>query len=95
MAEPTLWLFYAGARFHVDKDRFVIGRVKNSSDLVIKDPNVSRQHAVIEKHGDVYVIVDLGSTNGVVHEGRRVKQHIIEDGNAFYICEHELRFEFD
>jgi pSer/pThr/pTyr-binding forkhead associated (FHA) protein len=62
---------------------------------VIKDPNVSRQHAVIEKHGDVYVIVDLGSTNGVVHEGRRVKQHIIEDGNLFYICEHELRFEFD
>jgi len=92
--EQQLWLFYAGARFHVDKDRFFIGRVKTSSDLVIKDPNVSRQHAVIEKHGDIYLIVDLDSTNGVIFDGKRVKQRAIEDGDAFYICEHELRFAF-
>ena len=42
----------------VTKDRFVIGRGKQSSDLTLKDPNVSRQHAMIEFQ------------NGIVLHGR-------------------------
>ena len=91
---PTLWLFYGGARFPVDKDRFIIGRVKTTSDLVIKDPNVSRQHAAVENRGGHYVIVDMGSTNGIIHRGQRVNHHRITDGDTYYICEHELRFGF-
>ena len=49
----------------VTKDRFIIGRGKQSSDLTIKDPNVSRQHAMIEFLNGQYYIVDMGSTNGV------------------------------
>ena len=45
---PTLSLIYQGERVAITKDRFVIGRGKQSSDLTLKDPNVSRQHAMIE-----------------------------------------------
>ncbi len=92
---PTLWITYAGARFPVQKDRFVIGRVKNASDLVIKDPNVSRHHAIIERRGMEFVLQDLGSTNGIVFRGERVARRIIEDGDAVYVGDHELRFSFE
>ncbi|MBN2192184.1 MAG: FHA domain-containing protein [Polyangiaceae bacterium] len=92
---PTLWLTYGGARFPVEKDRFIIGRVKNSSDLVIKDPNVSRHHAVIERQGAEYVIQDMGSTNGIVFQGQRVARRTIQDGDAIFVCEHEIRFSFE
>src|SRR5437868_181120 len=44
----TLTITYQGEVFQVTKDRFIIGRGKQTSDLTIKDPNVSRQHAMIE-----------------------------------------------
>ena len=44
----TLSITYQGEVFQVTKDRFIIGRGKQNSDLTIKDPNVSRQHAMIE-----------------------------------------------
>ena len=48
---PPLSVIYQGEKHGVTKDRFVIGRGKQSSDLTLKDPNVSRQHAMIEYHG--------------------------------------------
>ena len=42
---------YSGERLAVNKDCFIIGRGKQSSDLTIKDPNVSRQHAMVESDG--------------------------------------------
>ena len=74
------------------KDRFIIGRGKQSSDLTIKDPNVSRQHAMIEFLNGQYYIVDMGSTNGVEYNGQRVQRRVINDGDMFRVCDHELRF---
>ena len=56
----TLAAFYAGQKYIVNKDRFIIGRGKQSSDLTIKDPNVSRQHAMIEFANGQYYMVDMG-----------------------------------
>ena len=75
-----LFLYYMGERFPINKDRFIIGRGKNSSDLTIKDPNVSRQHAMIEYLNGQYYIVDMGSTNGVEYHGQRVQRRVINDG---------------
>ena len=53
-------MVYAGERLAVNKDRFIIGRGKQSSDLTIKDPNVSRQHAMIEfQNGDNLYLVGM------------------------------------
>src|SRR5690606_6466670 len=41
---PTLFLIYNGQRYPVTKDQFIIGRGSKTSDLPIKDGNISRKH---------------------------------------------------
>ena len=93
-AQGTLAAFYAGQRYVVNKDRFIIGRGKQSSDLTIKDPNVSRQHAMVEFLNGQYYMVDMGSTNGVEYNGQRIARKAIAEGHLFRICDHEVRFSY-
>ena len=89
-----LSIIYQGEKVGVSKDRFVIGRGKQSSDLTLKDPNVSRQHAMIEYQNGVYFMVDMGSTNGVEYNGQRIARKQIAEGDVFRICDHDLRFTY-
>jgi len=89
-----LSVVYQGEKLPVTKDRFVIGRGKQSSDLTLKDPNVSRQHAMVEFQNGVYFMVDMGSTNGVEFNGQRIARKQIGEGDAFRICDHEMRFTY-
>jgi FHA domain len=89
-----LSIIYQGEKVSVAKDRFVIGRGKQSSDLTLKDPNVSRQHAMIEYQNGVYFMVDMGSTNGVEYNGQRIARKQIAEGDVFRICDHDLRFTY-
>ena len=90
----ALSITYQGEVFQVTKDRFIIGRGKQTSDLTIKDPNVSRQHAMIEFLTGQYYIVDMGSTNGVEYNGQRIARKQIAEGDVFRICDHDLRFTY-
>ena len=72
----------------------MIGRGKQTSDLTIKDPNVSRQHAMIEFAGGQYYIVDMGSTNGIEFQGQKIQRQVIHEGDHFGVCEHDLVFSF-
>jgi len=85
---------YGGARYAVNKDRFVIGRGKQAVDLTIKDPNISRQHAMVEHQAGQYFLVDMGSTNGLECNGERVVRRAIAEGDVVRICDHEVRFTF-
>lgn len=90
----ALSIIYQGEKHGISKDRFVIGRGKQSSDLTLKDPNVSRQHAMIEYQNGVYFMVDMGSTNGVEYNGQRIARKQIAEGDVFRICDHDLRFTY-
>jgi neural Wiskott-Aldrich syndrome protein len=90
----SLSIIYQGEKVPITKDRFVIGRGKQSSDLTLKDPNVSRQHAMIEYQNGVYFMVDMGSTNGVEYNGQRIARKQIAEGDIFRICDHDLRFSY-
>ena len=90
----SLTLVYQGERFPITKDRYVIGRGKQSSDLTLKDPNVSRQHAMIEFQNGVYFMVDMGSTNGIEFNGQRIARKQITEGDVFRICDHDLTFTY-
>jgi hypothetical protein len=59
-------------RYVLDGPRATIGRSKDA-DCVLRDPNVSRHHAELRRspQGD-WTIADLGSTNGIKVNGRRV-----------------------
>jgi pSer/pThr/pTyr-binding forkhead associated (FHA) protein len=85
-----LILHFEGNAYPVNKDRFIIGRGKAHSDLTIRDPNISRQHALVEFAGGTYYIVDLGSTNGIEFRGQRVQRKAIQNGDVFRICDHEV-----
>lgn len=87
-------VYYMGQRYTITKDRFVIGRGKQTSDLTIKDPNVSRQHAMVEFLNGQYFMVDMGSTNGVEYGGQRVSRQVINENDVFRVCDHELRFSY-
>ena len=52
--------------------RAVVGRSRDC-DLVLDDPNVSRHHAELRQEGDGWAVADLGSTNGIKVNGRRVE----------------------
>jgi len=86
----SLTLHFEGTAYPVTKDRFIIGRGKASSDLTIRDPNISRQHALVEFAGGTYYIVDMGSTNGIEFRGQRVQRKAIQNGDVFRICDHEV-----
>jgi len=90
----ALTALYQGERTSVNKEKFIIGRGRQTSDLTIKDPNVSRQHAMIEFQNGVYYMVDLGSTNGVEYQGQRVTRKAIVEGDTFRICDHDVVFTY-
>ena len=48
-----------------------LGRSREA-DIVIDDPNVSRKHAEVRPSGGSWIVRDLGSTNGVKVNGRRI-----------------------
>lgn len=87
---PSLVVHFEGDAYPVVKEQFVIGRGKQVSDLTIRDPNISRQHAAIEFSGGAYWMVDMGSTNGVEFNGQRVQRKQIQNGEIYRICSHEL-----
>lgn len=89
-----LAVIYNGEKVTIGKDRFVIGRGRQTSDLMLKDPNVSRQHAMVEYQNGVYFMVDMGSTNGVEYNGQRIARKQIAEGDVFRICDHDLRFTY-
>ena len=48
-----------------------LGRSREA-DIVLDDANVSRKHAEVRPSGGSWIVRDLGSTNGVKVNGRRV-----------------------
>lgn len=91
---PRLTLIFNGQRIPVTKDEFVIGRGSKSADFTIRDGNISRRHAVLVFHEGEYYMKDLGSTNGVEFEGRRIDVKRIEEGDVFHLCEYAISFTY-
>jgi hypothetical protein len=72
--EPTgrAMLLAENKRMVIGAQGAVIGRSRDC-DVTLSDPNVSRHHAEIRPDGrGGWVVEDLGSTNGVKVDGRRI-----------------------
>ena len=83
-----------GKRTILTGNRMTIGRSREC-DIVIDDPNVSRKHAELRPHGPGWIVVDLGSTNGVKVNGRRVREAALEPGDEILLGLVQLEFEAD
>jgi hypothetical protein len=73
------WLDLGDARHDLRGPVTRIGR-GTDSDVRLDDPGVSRHHAEIRRQGGDVVIVDLGSTNGVLVDDARVDQARLVEG---------------
>jgi predicted component of type VI protein secretion system len=66
----------------LDRDWITVGR-DPSNDIVISDPQVSRQHARITRQGHALIIEDVGSTNGTFANGVRLTgSHVLSNGDV-------------
>jgi DNA-binding SARP family transcriptional activator len=69
-APPTL-IAHGGQRIVLAGSPVVLGR-QADCDLVLHDEQASRRHAQVEPGPEGFVLVDLGSTNGTLLNGRPV-----------------------
>jgi hypothetical protein len=81
-----------GKRTVLSGARVLVGRSRDC-DVVLDDPNVSRRHAELRRQGDTWMVADLGSTNGVKVNGRRVDHAILKPGDEITVGLSRLSFE--
>jgi Protein of unknown function (DUF3662)/FHA domain len=74
--------------------RLLIGRSRDC-DITVEDPNVSRRHAELRAEDGRWVVADLGSTNGVKVNGRRVESAALEPGDEVVLGLARFRFELE
>jgi pSer/pThr/pTyr-binding forkhead associated (FHA) protein len=79
--------------YEISKPEITIGRAQ-TNDIVLQDSKASRTHArfAFNENGEVEVF-DLGSTNGVRVNGRRVDKAMIQPEDVVAIGKCEIRLE--
>jgi len=90
--EPTrevATLTVDGKTHAITTPRTVLGRSREC-ELRLGDVNISRQHAEVLHEREAYWIVDLGSMNGTLVNGKRVARERLRDGDRIAIGSTEI-----
>ena len=91
----TALLLLNGKRLLVGPSGVTMGRSRQC-DVVLDDPNVSRQHAEVRPRGGSWVLTDLGSTNGSRLNGRDVERpEVLRSGDEIELGATVMRFEVE
>ena len=66
-------------------------------DVVLADANVSRRHAeILPGAADTWTIADLGSTNGVLVNGRRIEgAELLQAGDRIVLGTADITFDLE
>jgi pSer/pThr/pTyr-binding forkhead associated (FHA) protein len=83
-----------GKRVVLSGSRILIGRSRDC-DFTLEDPNASRRHAELRNEGGHWIVSDLGSTNGVKVNGRKVEEAALQPGDELAFGLARLRFELE
>jgi FHA domain len=93
--QPSLEFYSDGCgevrRVTIERLPFRIGRAE-TADLRVDSVEVSREHAEIVERNDMWLVRDLGSTNGTVVNGKLIKEALLSDGDILKVAETELTF---
>jgi hypothetical protein len=77
------WIEINGTRHQITGNACVLGR-STEADVRIDDPGVSRKHAEI-RPGNPAMVLDLGSTNGIVVDGQHTQRATLRDGSRIVV----------
>jgi tetratricopeptide (TPR) repeat protein len=83
----------AGKEYFLRGEATIVGRGLDC-DLVLNDPSVSRRHFRLERAGDTYTMIDLGSGNGTKVNGTRVTEMVLGQSAHISIGTSVLQFGF-
>jgi hypothetical protein len=81
----------AGETYPLSGERITLGRHPEAG-IFLDDVTVSRDHAIVVREGDAYVIVDEGSLNGTFVNRRRDERTVLKDGDEIQIGKYKLTF---
>jgi hypothetical protein len=84
-------LTVADSKHEITSPKVVLGRSR-ACEVHVADVNVSRRHAELRQEGATYWIVDLGSTNGTVVNGKRVERERLRDGDTITLGSTDIVF---
>lgn len=74
-----------GRIYKLTGGKYVLGRAEDA-DIKLNDDGVSRFHAELLRYDDqLYLLKDLGSTNGTFVNGAQVRSHALNDGDRIQI----------
>lgn len=92
---PTALLLLDDRRMIIGPSGATLGRSRQC-DIVLNDPNVSRQHAELRPRGGSWVLTDLGSTNGSRLNGHAVERsEVVRPGDEIELGATTMRFELE
>lgn len=80
-----------GEEFILDRPQVQIGRT-DTCHICLPDKSVSKIHAMLELEQEKYIIKDLGSTNGVLVNGKLVPSIALNNGDQIKLGEYTLIF---
>jgi pSer/pThr/pTyr-binding forkhead associated (FHA) protein len=69
-----------------------VGRAEENVVGLFGDPGVQPRHAVIERHGNSYVLKNLAVQQGVFLNGNRIESAELNEGDRIKISDYELSF---
>ena len=76
------------------KPQLTVGR-RESSDIVLRFPNVSGSHCELSIDGGYWMVRDLGSSNGTKVNGTRVSEQRLEPGDTLTVAKHQFEICYE
>jgi hypothetical protein len=93
--QRTALLLMDGKRLVIGAAGATMGRSRQC-EVMVDDPNVSRQHAEVRPRGGSWVVTDLGSTNGSRLNGRTLEQPtVLKPGDKIELGTTTLTFALE
>jgi hypothetical protein len=80
------------AEYALTKRECIIGR-DNMADIVIRDGYVSKLHAMLQRHGNALVLLDLNSTNGTIVNSVETIKKVLRNNDIISLGQHRLKVE--
>ena len=62
------------------------------NDVILRDPATSGHHARLERRGQEFWVVDLGSTNGTFVNGESIQEKQLNNGDRLTIGQNSVHF---